>query len=513
MMITVSYDEHQNIFICRCSFEDRATARDNHFFWNPMKKYWYTRKLSSAVRLKKYFDDSARARIKATSVEVLPPGPFVIQTPKGKKLKHYQIDGARFALERNHSYLAFDMGLGKTATFIAVMNVINARTLIICPPFLVENWKREIREWAYHKPEVGVVETSNKVVNQNAQVILLPDSLLDKESIRNYLLNSEFKLLAVDEAHRFKTASAVRTKALFENITPHIPKVVLLSGTPMPNRPMELYPVLSHLAHNTIDFKSEHDFGVRYCGGFEKQIPVDGVMKIVWDYTGASNLDELKITTKNFMLRYTKAEMLPELHPKEERIVFLSGGGAKGIKKLEADVLKKLGPGLSNIMKNQGLGAVARYRSEIGLRKVRPAIQYISGVLEAGETILVLAWHIAVLNELDLGLKNFKRRLITGATPKPTRQQMVNDIQRGKAQVLIAQITTMVGYNLTKSTRAIIVEPSWAPSDNQQAVDRIHRIGQKDSVIVDYLILPDSIDGRVVQSFMNKQKNINQAIG
>lgn len=503
-MIQISYDIQSRSFICRCNFDERDIPKRAGFFWSPVSRLWETKKISTAARLREFFDESAKKLLGNNSVEKTPwPSDGRLNIPPTQRLRKFQEDGVRFALERNHSYIAFEQGLGKTPTAITIINTCLLPTLIVCPPFLVENWKREIAVWSRPDvPQATIESGSITTVEQiSADVVILPDSLLDKQSVRDFIRAKDFGLLVIDEAHRFKTATAKRTLAVWE-IATTIPKVVCLSGTPMPNRPIELYPVLAALAHNTIDFMSLHQYAEKFCAAFKHQHG--------WDYSGASNLDLLAEKLKPFMLRRTKAEMLPELKPKEERVVILNETGTAKLEKMQMKLMRKFGS-LTGIVRHQSLGEVAKYRREVGRKKLSAAIEYIRDILDTtDEQVLVFAWHLEVLDALADHLGG---NIISGEVPNDKRQKFIDHFQNGGARLLIAQLTTMVGYNLTAASRCVFVEASWSPGDNAQASDRAHRIGQKNSVTVDYLVLSDSIDERIITSILNKQKNISRLIG
>lgn len=482
------------VFICHCDFSQRGDAEAAGFLYNPISKRRETTKLSKAVRLREYFDESAENRIQCNSVQ-FSPWPGRLLTPRGKTLKEYQKRGAKFILDRNHSYIAFEQGLGKSATAITAINSLGVPTLIICPPFLVENWKREIGEWGIN------IEAPERF---RAQITVLADTLLDRPSVHEFLSGQDFGFLVVDEAHRFKNFEAKRSQNLFKKITGRIPRVTCLSGTPMPNRPIELFPVLSSLAHDTIDFMSAHEFAVQYCNAFENRFG--------WDYTGACNLSDLQNRiSPSFLYRETKDKVMPELDPKVERVVVLTSNSIKAeTLRMEKTLLRKYGT-TSNIVAKETLGEIASYRKEIGVLKIPMITEYVKDILDTSqEKLLILAWHTEVIEKLALKFKDFE--VITGSTPVKQRQLIIDKFQKGKTRGIIAQIKTMVGYNLTMATRAIFAEYSWSPADNDQAADRIHRIGQTNSVTIDYLALAKTIDVDVLDSLLTKRNNINRVI-
>lgn len=502
--ITITYDQSTRTFICVCHHDDRAIPKDAGFFWSPITREWQTKKISTAARLLKYFDATARKVIGNTSVDTINWPTLDIRTPKNQRLKRFQEDGARFALTRNHSYLAFDMGLGKTPTAISVINTLRAETLIICPPFLVTNWQRELKAWAINQSTDQILNGTTSPLTKES-IVILPDSLLDRSTIQDFVRQRNFELLIIDEAHRFKSPEAKRTKALFGSITSQIPRVIALSGTPMPNRPIELFSVLSALAHNSIHFMDKHTFGVKFCNAFETRHG--------WDYTGASNLDVLsRLIQKDFMMRRSKAEMMPELSPKEERIIPLNGKETKETKKITRALYLKYQGDAERMIKNRHLGDLSEYRRLNGIDKVPFALEYIKDILEnSGESLLIFAWHRDVITLLEKELSKITAAcVIDGGTKQRARDERLRDFQNGDLRVIIGQISTMVGHNLTKATRCIFVESSWSPADNEQAADRAHRIGQTDTVVVDYLTISGTIDDQIISANKFKKQNINK---
>lgn len=497
------------VYVCECSNNERHIPDKAGFIFNPLIKRWETAKISKAVRLREYFSADTKKYFNKVSLKSSTPWTGGFPLNKNHQLKGFQKRGVKFALSRNHSYLAFDMGLGKTPTAISIMQAASVYTLIICPPFLVINWQKEIEKFTTRRPLDMVMlnrkgDASCTFTNPKTFVLICPDSLIDSEAVQKYLAQFDFDLTIVDEAHRFKTLKAQRTKALFKIVK--APRVVLLSGTPMPNRPLELYPVVSAFAWNRLGFMSQGEYAKRYCNA--------RLTKRGWDMSGASNLDELNgLIMNHFMLRETKA-VLKDLPPKIENAVFLNAKATREVKRLESVILKRcsLEQLVSNRKGTEGLGDIARYRSLVGKIKTKPSIEYIRNILEnTNESLLILCWHISVITEIHQALKR-DTEIICGATNKTKRHSITELFQKGKVRGIVAQIQTMVGLNLTRGTRAIVVEPPWVPADLDQGVDRLHRIGQLKQVVVDCLILPDSLDEFIVNAILRKRKIISKLI-
>ena len=289
-----------------------------------------------------------------------------------------------------------------------------------------------------------------------------------------------------------------------------------MSGTPMPNSPIELYPVLSSAAPETINFMSRFDYARRYCAAYKKAFG--------WDMSGSSNEQELgrRVIAPHgrFMLRIKKSAL--NLPPKIEELFIISGGMTPRLAELDSrigaaykseDDLIKLR--ISAKAGDEDLHMMS-YRRLLGVEKVPRILPYIKSLLEEGkESILIFAHHNEVVSLLAEALKKFKPFVITGGTPVGKRQALVKEFQSSglKRPLFIGNYKAMgVGYTLTKATRAIFVEYDWTPGVNDQASDRIHRIGQKSSVLVQYVVYKDSLDKRVLEGVLRKRASVNKIL-
>lgn len=491
-------------FILNCTFQERAVAKDNGFSWDTRFKRWATSSALVAARLREYADSSAKVQLQRMLLEYAPwTGGFI--EPKNDKLKPFQKDAALFALSRNRSYLALDPGLGKTPIAISISNQTRGQVVYICPPFLAYNTLEEFNRWNIHPERTAAIFSTGRP-GIECDFLIVPDTLLAKFALRQ---REEYATLFVDEAHRFKNRTASRTKQLLGGpITPGLvsrfDRVVFLSGTPMPNRPIELYPILSQAAPETIDFMSLFEYGARYCALFKGHWG--------WDFSGASDVAGLfKRIQGRFMLRVKKQDALPELPDKLEEIVFIDKTLPPSIQALERKVLKDHSP--EDLYHHSLSPHVASYRREIGLLKLDPACHYIKECLDGGdENLLVFAYHRDVIDGLADQLSQYAPLVVTGDTTKEKRHEAVGAFQAANGpRVFIGQIQAAgIGFTLTRATRVVFVEYSWVPGENSQASDRAHRIGQKDFVNVQYLVFRNSIDRTVIETDLRKREIINQ---
>ena len=154
-------------------------------------------------------------------------------------------------------------------------------------------------------------------------------------------------------------------------------------------------------------------------------------------------------------------------------------------------------------------------RRELGVLKADPATDYIRNLLDSGtDKVVLFAHHKEVLLTLKEKLKAYSPVLLYGPTPKTERQAIVEKFQSDKdCRVFIGGIIPCgEGITLTAASRVIFAEFSWVPGQNAQCEDRCHRIGQRDSVIVDYLVYPDSLDYNVLKSQSRKSLNIREVM-
>lgn len=449
---------------------------------------------------------------------------------RGLSIYPHQIEAIDFSLTRESSYLGLDPGLGKSVVAALLSKLVGPPILVVTPPFLVSNITAEFAIWA---PTLRLNTIGKKPVKLGStDVLLIPDSILTRNEIEAIVITylqmwGECEsTLIVDEAHRFKNEKSKRAKALFK-VARFFDKKTLMSGTPMPNRPMELFPILSTFAPETIDHMDYWEFGKKYCDGHQKRIGWDrfkGKPKLRWDFSGSSNIKELgrKVIhpSGSFMLRIKKDRL--KLPPKIEEIFIVSKSLTPHLASIDRAINKKY-ESADDLMK-YAIGVTAEvgkgeedlhlmtYRRLLSLEKVKPTAEYIDAILsETDESLLVFGVHIEALEELYKATAAHKPFLVTGKTPMGKRQGYVNEFQTsGKdRRLFIGNIQAMgVGFTLTKATRVIFMEFSWVPGDNDQASDRAHRIGQADTVYVQYVVYKDSIDQKVIEAIMQKRKSM-----
>jgi SWI/SNF-related matrix-associated actin-dependent regulator of chromatin subfamily A-like protein 1 len=484
-----------------------------------------TKNIIEAAHFRKYADSKAENIFSKLMLKRLPfpvGGPI---SPSHMNLLPFQRDlGIPHILSNNRTYIAHQPGLGKSAQAICAVNTKPGRCLIICPSFLKTTWVREITKWSIKDfPNIAVVGDSGSQakINWQADFVICSDSMLIKSWVMEAIFKTDFRFIFIDEGHRFKTADASRTTALFGGKTSkiHSPGLIykaehvcVLSGTPMLDKPIELWPMLFAMAPELIDFMGYYDFGFRYCGSFQDD-------RGHWHFTGSTNEAELNQRIMGrFMQRIRKEDVLKDLPPKIREVIIV------GRDPRTNDVIfmdKKLLNSLEDNLEDadfelpQALGDYAKMRHEIGLAKVKWVSEFVYNLLsnDLDEQIILFAHHRDVVDELKKLLFIFKPLVINGGVPDEIRTSYQDKFQNKTHRLIIGNIDAMnLGLTLTAATRVVFAEYSWTPAQNEQAEDRAHRIGQKDSVFVQYLVLPNSIDELVLTAILKKEDSIRKVI-
>jgi SWI/SNF-related matrix-associated actin-dependent regulator 1 of chromatin subfamily A len=218
------------------------------------------------------------------------------------------------------------------------------------------------------------------------------------------------------------------------------------------------------------------------------------------------------------MLRYKKEDVLKELPPKIEEMVILNQNMPPRLTKLSREILNEMP--VDDLLKGQiqrYLGKevlhLSTYRKELGVFKAEACAEFIKFLLEeTDENILVFAIHKEVIAILDKLLTKYFPLVITGDTRMELRHEIVNQFQNDSTRRLfIGNLQAAgTGFTLTKSNRVVFAEFSWVPAEGEQASDRAHRIGQSNTVFVQYLVCENSVDKAVIETILKKKKVTGQ---
>jgi SWI/SNF-related matrix-associated actin-dependent regulator 1 of chromatin subfamily A len=469
-----------------------------------------------------------------------------IKCPMDQELAPFQTCSVEYALKRNNTLIGDQPGLGKTPIAICFANEIAAkRVLVICPANIRIQWVNRIRTWSTMRYPYIVypVLSGRHGVHPDAQWTVVSYDLARTEAIGKSLSELKPDLVILDEAHYLKTIDSGRTQAVFGDHTGWCKKaikngkhivgyeklfralsancgaVLALTGTPLPNRPREAYTLARNLCFDAIDWMSEDKFGERFN-------PVARITKERADGTEytftreeVGRAGELQARLRgNFMVRHLKRDVLTQL--KLPVFNLFQVEETKEVRQvLEAESLLDIQP--EDFEADEPkilLGHIAVIRKQMGIAIAPQVADYAEDCLAGGEDKLVIfAWHIEVLNILQrlLGAKHGVVR-IDGSTSTNQRRDAVLAFQHDP------RIQIMIGNTLSLGTgtdglqevscHALLAEPEWVPGNNEQAIDRLDRMGQHRTVQADLFVAPGSLLEKILASSLRKRQNTNKAL-
>jgi SNF2 family DNA or RNA helicase len=494
--------------------------------FDPKKKKWYLVLSGKNVELLEKMGFAVHRKVKEALSEIKEKvvrssaAEADIEIPGLRaNLYGYQKAGVKFALERLKVLIADDMGLGKTLQAIAFLQARKdlRPALIVCPASLKLNWEAEIKKFAEPCPENRVeVLSGEKPYRTDAPIAIINYDVLDSWKV---LLKKKEKVVVLDESHYIKNRSARRTKAA-QSIAKDAEAIICLTGTPVLNRPMDLFTQLNLLAPN--EFPDCFQYGLRYCNGHKKRIFVrGGEEKYVWDFSGASNTDELYERLRStVMIRRLKKDVLKELPPKRIAVVPVEMSKPEEYRIAEKDFMYWLKEWTKRGRYDQNrLAASAKaetltkieYLKQCALRlKIKSVLEWVSDFLESGEKLILFAHHKNVIDYLE---KKFPgSAVLRGGEDAKTKQLAVDRFQKDKeCRLFIGSIQAAgVGLTLTAASNVAFIEFPWRPADLDQAIDRAHRIGQTNSVTAWCLVASvpgmKTVDERIMELLEEKRK-------
>lgn len=403
--------------------------------------------------------------------------------------------------------VADEPGAGKTIETMCLLNNHKHNSVLFTVPAgLALMWQKQIKKWSVKNPTVKIFDKDS---DNDCDYLILPYSRVSKhEDLKDVLEKRKFDLMVADEIHNLKNKDAKRTQAFFapNGLRSICNRVIGLSGTPIVNKPIEIYVFLKQLAPKTIDNMDWYKFGMKFCDG--KKTPWG------FDFTGASNTQQLGLKLRSgFMVRRTKDLILPFLPDKIISLVYLKRSKSEdrilsAMKDYDTeDVYKRTG--------RVGFEDLASQRRELGVLKCVFATEYIETQIHGGhEKVVVFAYHKDVVRTLRDQLAAYNPAVIVGGMDMHQKDKQETKFNEDPScKVIILSIGAgSEGLNLTASSYLIFVEFSYVPKDNEQAMDRIHRIGQSKKAMIEFLVHEDSLDERILKMFKKKEQNIYEVL-
>lgn len=451
-----------------------------------------------------------RAEWERSNLNAAPPG-FEVPVPEFCQMMPFQVAGVHYAKDRDNCLIGDAPGLGKTIQAVALANLRGCkRVLVVCPANVRLQWARQIKIWStLPKVVVYPVLKSSDGVHPTANYVITSFEVA-RGNLWRTLRSYPWDLLVIDEAHYLKTPDANRTRALFgasaratspyagtRGIAERAEQIVALTGTPLPNRPRECYTLANALDASCIDWMNFDQFKDRFNPGGRD--PESGA---TWEYTG--RLPELNARLRcNIMVRRLKEDVLKDLPPKRYELVPVETTlkikmALQAERMLHFDEQEMLARSGGKID-----GAISTVRREMGEALAPAALDHVRMLLEGGvEKLVVFAHHHSVLDFLNKGLAPFGVLRVDGGTSVAGKGRAVEQfVHNPRMRVFLGQ-SQAVGTGTDGlqdiATHAFFAEADWVFGNIEQCVDRLHRMGQRGSVLAQILTAPGSIAERII---------------
>lgn len=434
------------------------------------------------------------------------------------QLYPYQLQGVEFLTSTPRALLADEMGLGKTVQAIIALRTVSP-ILVVCPASIIGVWEREFSKWDSTRQVTSLIgplpQRRQTLLSKGLDVVLVNYEVVAK--LLPDLQRVRWGALALDEAHRVKNRRAQVTKAV-QSLSRSIPRIIELTGTPILNRPDDLWALLNVLSPS--QFRSYWKFVERYCSVFWNGFG--------WEVGGPRDPEGLAQALAPFYLRREKTEVMKDL---PEKIVSQVWVPLEGTQRREYSEMKRTLTALLD--SGERVSALAVVSQLLRLRqicvdpnilvdggseplsgaKARALLDLLEG-RDGGKVVIFSQWSRAVRAAYSLlEERGIPTLIMTGDTPQLVRAMIVDQFQTDPYIKVLALTIGVggLGLTLTAADTAIFLDKSWTPALNTQAQDRLHRVGQTSTVWV-YEILAQETVEEYVEDLLSRKVSWSASI-
>lgn len=432
------------------------------------------------------------------------------------KLLNFQKEGLDFLLKSSgNALLADEMGLGKTVQTLSYVATEKQTfpVLVVAPLVTLNNWEREISKFVKKKSRNGRIlesESPTSTIIRTGKSQELPQTdfyIINYELLfkrMKDLSKLNIKTIVCDEVHNLRSKTTQKYKAVKKlGALPSVLYRIGLSGTPIYNRGSEIWPIVDILKPGLLG--SFKEFCEYFCYVNEKG------KAIVLENKRASLRNELQ---KHVMLRRKKSDVLKELKDKVRYKEVIDSDTDYYFEELEKiwtkleDEQKYAETEFDKSASYQR--AIQSERQIAGVAKLPHVINFVKNIMEIEESVVVFCHHKIIHKLLHESLGEFSPVSIIGGQSDKFRQDQIDKFQKGESKLMIAGLRAgNVGINLTRAKYVIFAELDWSPAIHRQAEDRLHRIGQKNTVFAYYLIGNGTLDDHVANVLVDKSYEID----
>ncbi|MFZ1054785.1 MAG: DEAD/DEAH box helicase [Opitutaceae bacterium] len=413
-----------------------------------------------------------------------------------------------------HGLLADEMGLGKTLQVLALLAIRATKerpSVIVCPASVVPVWREEVSKF-FPEIRVDVLKTGNDFSSNKDPVIWLC-SYTQMRKHRALLDSFEFGYAVLDEGQFIKNPDAKVTQTCFAIRARHR---IVLTGTPLENRQLDLWSIFRFLLPGLLGSRSS----------FEAALNTDR----------EGTLARLRAQLAPFILRRTKKEVAQELPPKVEMdlICPLTDVQRAEYARICTEGLERLGDDVGSAMREKSFGFLAlltRLRQTCcdpdmlpwlkaplaDSGKINLLMEKLAEIVGSGHKVVIFSQFVMLLDRVRAALvQNFPdlaRFELTGMTLDRLKPVQAFQGAPGAAAMLVSLKAAGTGITLHAADYVFLLDPWWNPAVEAQAVDRVHRIGQTNTVFVYRMVTAGTVEERIQALKASKRDLFDRLVG
>jgi len=454
-----------------------------------------------------------------------PPGPVPDPSPPGKRLYPFQLASLYFMeelMEGRGVIVGDEMGLGKTVQALAYARLHPELRpiLIVVPSSLRANWEREAREWLPEEADhIQTVYSGKDQIHADASIVIVSYDLFAKDPDKYVAIHP--RLVVFDESHYIKNERAKRTKAAI-NLSEQLSgsTFILLSGTPIVNSATDIFPQLLVVGALT---KRDKKW---FYSTFAKEETVQTSRGLIVVYRGFRNVNELYrfLRRSGVLIRRRKSQVLGQLPDKRRYPLLVNvdrGKYAEEVRRKLREFLERHKDRLDAVRPAMLLAEMNFSRQVAARLKAGAAGEIVANMAMSEGKVVVFTYHREpakllaenVAKHLGEEYSRYYVDHITGETPAPRRQQIVDAFSRAERAILYVNIRAGgVGLNLQSARVGVFFELDWTPAAIKQAEDRLHRIGQESDVDIYFIIAQGTIEESMYRLVAYKDEAIQASL-
>ncbi|QQO90087.1 putative global transcription activator [Bacillus phage BSTP8] len=446
---------------------------------------------------------------------------MTITIPYSDKLRKYQRVDVALMQKMKRLILGNEPGTGKTLESIAYCDLIEAKKiLIVASKSLLGSWASEIEKWS-SEPDYKIIpvdttykkkEKTNANLNEDHRFNIINYEMLRDRKGFPKLWSTKWDVVICDEAHRLKGRKSKQTDGASQLKTDSL---ILATGTWITNNHHEVFQLLQLLDPKR--FTSYWQFVDRFC-----KTENNYFNEHAKDIVGTKNMKAYRYMMNPYLIQRKKKDVLTELPPviHKQIPIEMTAYQNKHYKELFEDMMtmfenEELVVSPNVVSKYMRLRQVLLTPALLGGKDSTNKTDAVLDIIEnTDDQIVVFSWFKGYIKHLEtiLTKKDISFRSIHGDIDSESRTKAADDFRNGKVKVMLGTIKAMSeGLNLQTASTMIFTDKSYVPADNEQAIARIDRLGQKRSPIIYHLKTVGTVEEMIDETLAKKQDIIDEA--